>query len=318
VSILLDEQTRVVVQGITGKTGRKAAAEMLAAGTVISCGVTPGKGGQEAEGVPVFDSVAEAKASDPALNTSVILVPPLLVLDAALEAMDAGLELVVVITENVPIQDAARIVAYAGRKGCRVIGPSSVGLISPGKGKLGVIGSAQDIYAPGTIGVISKSGGMCAETSRLLTKEGFGQSTVIGVGGDVIAGSTFADLLPLFEDDPDTAAIVLYAEIGGAYEEIAAELIRTGRVTKPVVAFVSGQFAESIGKGLALGHAGAIVEEGFGTAAEKKRSLREAGVLVADYHHEIPGLVKRALAQRRAVGTGSGQVGAAEHRRQER
>lgn len=299
-TILLDTNTRVVVQGATGKMGRKITKEMLAEGTTVSCGVTPGKGGQDVNGLPVFDSVAEAKTHDPKLNTSVIVVPPLLVLDAAYEAIDAGLGLVVIITENVPIKDAARIVAYAARKDCRVIGPSSTGVICPGTGKLGPIGSAKekDMYSPGRIGVISKSGGMCAETSRLLTAAGLGQSTVIGVGGDVIAGSTFADLLLLFEQDSETDAVVLFAEIGGAYEEIAAEMIAAKKFTKPVVAFVSGRFAETLGKGLALGHAGAIVEEGFGTAQEKKKALKAAGVLVADYHHEIPALVKRALENR--------------------
>jgi len=296
-SILLNAETRVVVQGMTGKMGRKATKEMLAEGTKVLCGVTPGKGGQEVEELPIFDSVAEAKAKETALNTSLLIVPPLLVLDAAYEAIDAGIKLIVIITENIPIKDAAEIVAYAARNNCRVIGPSSVGVITPGKGKLGVIGSAKekDMYTPGNVGLISKSGGMCAETSRLLTKEGLGQSTVIGIGGDVIAGSTFADLLHLFEEDPSTEVIVLYCEIGGAYEEIAAELIGSGKITKPVVAFVSGRFAETMGKGLALGHAGAIVEEGFGTAESKKEAFKKAGVLVADYHHDIPKLVKQVL-----------------------
>lgn len=296
-SILLTERTRVVIQGITGKMGRKVAKEMLAEGTIVSCGVTPGKAGQEVEALPVFDSVREALDHDPRIDTSLIIVPPLLVLDAACEAVDAGIKLLVILTENVPIKDAAMLVAYARRKGARVIGPSSTGLISPGKGKIGPIGSAkeQDMYAPGRVGVISKSGGMCAETSRLLTKAGLGQSTVIGLGGDVIAGSTFADLLSLFEEDAETEAVVLFGEIGGAYEEIAAEMIKAGKFTKPVVAFVSGAFAERLGQGFALGHAGAIVEEGFGTAAQKKQAFEEAGVLVADYHHEIPELVKEAL-----------------------
>jgi succinyl-CoA synthetase alpha subunit len=269
--------------------------EMLDEGTIVSCGVTPGKGGQEVEDLPVFDSVNEAVAHDPKINTSVIIVPPLLVLDAAYEAVDAGLSLIVIITENVPIQDAAKLIEYAERNECRVIGPSSVGLISPGIGKLGPIGSVKekDMYTKGSVGVISKSGGMCAETSRLLSKEGLGQSTVIGIGGDVIMGSTFADLLLLFEEDPETDAIVLYCEIGGAYEEIAAELIASGRISKPVVAFVSGTFAEEMGEGLALGHAGAIVEEGFGTAASKRKAFADAGVHVAQFHHQIPELVKR-------------------------
>ncbi len=296
-SILIDQNTRVVVQGATGKMGQKATKEMLAEGTTVSAGVTPGKGGQEVKGVPVFDSVAEAVAHDPKLNTSLILVPPLLAMDAAYEAIDAGMKLVVIITENVPIKDAAKIVEYARRHECRIIGPGCAGLISPGKGKVGVIGSAKekDMYSPGRIGFLSKSGGMSSETSMLLTKAGLGQSTVVSVGGDVIAGSTFADLLPLFEADDETDAVVLFAEIGGAYEEIAAELIKAKKFTKPVIAFVCGRFAETMGTGLAMGHAGAIVEEGFGTAKDKKKALKEAGVLVADYHHDIPELVKKAL-----------------------
>lgn len=305
-TILIDGATRVLVQGITGQSGQKATKGMLEEGTDVLCGVTPGKGGAAVEGLPVFDSVAEAVAHHPSLNTSVIVVPPLLVLDAAFEAIEAGIRLIVIVTENVPIRDAARVVEQAWRAGARVVGPSSVGVISPGVGKLGMIGGAkeQDMYAPGRIGVISKSGGMCAETARLLTVDGLGQSTVVGIGGDVVVGSSFADLLELFERDDGTDAVVLFGEIGGAYEEIAAEMVRRGKFTKPVVAYVSGQFAERLGHGLALGHAGAIVEEGFGTAKAKREAFRAAGVLVADYHDEIPSLVRRALASK---GDGSGK-----------
>ncbi|RME31630.1 succinate--CoA ligase subunit alpha [Candidatus Woesearchaeota archaeon] len=295
-SILLSEDLRVVVQGMTGKEGQRATKEMLAYGTKVCCGVTPGKGGERVLDLPVFDSVAEAKQYEQGLNTSVLFVPPLMVLDAAIEAMDAGISLLVIVTENVPILDAAKLVEYARRTGARVVGPSSVGVIVPGVAKLGSIGGGRDqrMYTPGRVGVISKSGGMTAETCRLLTEAGIGQSTAIGIGGDVIIGSTFTDLMALFEQDEETDAVVLFGEVGGAYEEEAARMLKERRFTKPVVAFVSGTFAEQV-QGLALGHAGAIVERGFGTAEQKRAALREAGALVARYHDDIPGLVSRAL-----------------------
>ncbi len=298
-SILLTKDLRVVVQGMTGKEGQRATKEMLAYGTKVCCGVTPGKGGQEVLGLPVFESVAEARDFDEGISASVLFVPPLLTLDAAIEAMDAGIRLLVIVTENVPIKDAAKILEYARRVGARIIGPSSVGVIVPGVAKLGSIGGAREakMYSPGPIGVISKSGGMTAETCRLLTTAGLGQSTAVGIGGDVIAGSTFADLMLLFEEDEATEAVVLFGEVGGAYEEEAAKLLSEGRFTKPLVAFVSGTFAERI-QGLALGHAGAIVEHGFGTAAQKRAALAKAGAKVAQYHDEIPSLVAAALAER--------------------
>lgn len=295
--IIISAQTRVVVQGMTGKEGRRATQEMLRDGTVISCGVTPGKGGTEVDGLPIFDSVHEAKQHDPAINTSVLYVPPLMVMDATLEAIDAGIETIVVVTENVPLKDAAYFVQAARKAGVRLIGPSSVGVISPGLGKLGSIGGSQEqhMFSQGSVGIISKSGGMCAETARILSTAGIGQSTVVGMGGDIIVGSTFTDLMELFERDEQTKALIIFGEIGGAYEELAAAMIKEGRFTKPVIAFISGTFAESISHGLALGHAGAIVEEGFGSAEEKRRRLADAGARVARYHDDLPKLIREVL-----------------------
>lgn len=292
----MKHDTRVLIQGITGREGRRSTREMLDYGTMVSCGVTPGKKGRTIEGVKVFDSVREALEFDEAINTSVLYVPPLMVLDAAMEAMDAGIRLIIIVTENVPIMDAAKLLEQGRRYGARIVGPSSVGVISPGVGKLGSIGGAdpERIYSKGSVGVISKSGGMCAETASLLTAAGLGQSTVVGIGGDVIIGTTFVDVMELFQEDDNTEVVVLFGEVGGAYEEIAAEMIQEKRFTKPVIAFISGKFAESISEGLALGHAGAVVEEGFGTAEEKVKALRQAGAIVADYHHYIPELVKQA------------------------
>lgn len=297
--VLIDKHTRVVVQGMTGRDGQKATKEMISYSTAVSCGVTPGKGGMEVEGLPVFDSIREAMNFDPKINTSVLYVPPLMVYDAAMEAMDNGIKLLVIITENVPIRDAARLLEYASHKGCRIIGPASIGLIKIGVGKLGSIagGGNQDMFTKGNVAIISKSGGMCSETAHVLTQQGIGQSIVIGIGGDVLIGTTYADLLPELEKDPDTKALVIYGEIGGSYEEQLAAMIEKKKFTKPVIAFISGSFAQTLEKNLALGHAGAIIEFGKGTAAEKKAVLKKAGVIIADYHYQIPELVKKALGK---------------------
>lgn len=293
--IIINSKTKVLVQGITGKAGSKATQEMLDYGTQVSCGVTPGKGGQEALGLPVFDSVQEALEHDPKINTSVIYVPPLLVYDAAMEAIDGKLQTIVIVTENVPVKDVALINEQKGNS--LIIGPSSVGVLTVGQGKLGLIGGSEEsrMYSKGPVGVISKSGGMCAETSLILTQQGLGQSTIVGMGGDVIAGSTFVDLAKMFEQDQATKVIVVYGEIGGTYEETLAEAIKNKEITKPVIAYVSGNFAEHLGRELALGHAGAIIEKGQGTAEEKKKKLKQAGALVAEYHDDIPDLVKKSL-----------------------
>ncbi len=295
--ILLHNQTRVVVQGMTGKEGMRATESMIASGTHIVCGVTPGKGGQTVHNLPVFDSVAAALKHDPAINTSVLYVPPLMVLDAVREAMHAGITLIIIITENVPVADSAQIIELAKQFSCRVIGPSSVGILDTAYGAIGSIQQPQGrtVFTPGHVGIISKSGGMCAETALLLTQAGLGQTTVIGIGGDVIAATAFTDLLELFEQDNQTKAVVLFGEIGGGYEERVAKMVADKKFTKPVVAFISGRFAETLGRSLALGHAGAIIQDGSDTAQTKKQVLRDAGILVADYHYELPELVKKVL-----------------------
>lgn len=291
--MLVDQNTKVMIQGITGKEGSRAAKSMLEYGTKLVCGITPGKGGMKVEGLPVFNSIKEAKEYDSEITTTVLFVPPLRVYGAAIEAMDNGLKTLVIITENMPIKDTAKLIAYAEKKACRIIGPSSVGVLNVGAAKLGAIGGSK--YSKGSIGIISKSGGMCSETAAILTQQGLGQSTVVGIGGDVLIGTTFTDLLALFEYDSKTKAVVLYGEIGGTYEEQAAEMVKSKKFNKPLVAFICGKFAESIPRSLAFGHAGAIIEKGIGKAEDKKRILRKAGVSVADYHHEIPDLVKKGL-----------------------
>src|SRR3990172_10118844 len=247
-SILVDEKTKVLVQGATGKEGQRAISQMLSYGTKVLAGVTPGKGGQEVEGIPVFDTVEEALEKFPEINTSFIAVPKMAAKDATLESIAHEIPLINVLTEHMPISDTSYIVAYANEKKVRLVGPSSIGIISPGKAKLGSIGGDNPnfSFSPGNVGVISKSGGMSSEISFILKKEGLGQSTVVGMGGDMIVGSNFVDLLELFEKDKETAAVVLFGEVGGTYEEEAAQLIKKGGFTKPTVAFISGIFSESI------------------------------------------------------------------------
>lgn len=295
-AILIDENTKVVVQGITGREGVKTSKQMMDYGTKISCGVTPGKGGKVVNGLKVFDSVKEAIAYDSTINTSVVYVPPLLTFDAVVEAIKAGIKLIIVITENVPIKDSAMMLEIAKMYNARIIGPSSIGVMTVGVTKVGSIGGFDNSsFSKGRIGILSKSGGMCSETALILSQIGIGQSTVLGIGGDVIAGSNFVDLLELFEKDPETDAVCIYGEIGGKYEEQIAEHIKAGKIKKPVIAYVSGKFAETLTKTLSLGHVGAIVEKGSDSADYKRRVLREAGVYVANFHHEIPNLVKQAL-----------------------
>jgi succinyl-CoA synthetase alpha subunit len=298
-SILIDDKTICLIQGMTGKEGSRVTSDMVAYGTAVVAGVTPGKGGQDVAGVPVYDTVAEALEKHPQINTTGVYVPPFAVLSAVKEALANDLKLVHIIAEHVPIKDTALIIEEAEKNKARVIGPSSIGLISPEKAKLGSIGGADSsrAFSPGKVGVISKSGGMASEVSWLLKKAGFGQSTVVGIGGDLLVGSTFADLLPLFESDPETDSVVLVGEFGGTYEEEAAALINQGGFTKPVVAFISGLFAETLPQGVALGHAGAIIEGGKGTRKDKVEALESAGVSIAQIPTEIPTLLKQKLAK---------------------
>ena len=288
-SILLDKTTRVIVQGITGREGQFHTRNMQAAGTNLVGGVTPGKGGTEVEGLPVFDTAAEAKATTDA-EASCIFVPPAGAADAIMEAASAGIGLIVCITEGIPVIDMTRAMLVVREYGARLIGPNCPGMCTPGQGKIGII--PYQIFTPGPVGFISRSGTLTYEVVALLTEAGLGQSTCIGIGGDPIIGSTFVDYLKLFETDPGTRAIVMCGEIGGSDEEDAAEYIKT--MSKPVVAFISGRTAPP---GKRMGHAGAIISGNTGTAQGKVAALQEANAPVADTIFEIPDLVKKALAQ---------------------
>ena len=286
-SILLDSTTRVIVQGITGREGLYHTRNMKAAGTNIVGGVTPGKGGTTVEGVPVFDTVEEARAATDA-SASCIFVPPPGAADAIMEAASADIELIVCITEGIPVIDMTRAMLVVHEHGSRLIGPNCPGMCTPGQGKIGII--PYQIFTPGPVGFISRSGTLTYEVVFLLTEAGLGQSSCIGIGGDPIIGSTFADYLKLFEADPQTKAVVMCGEIGGSDEEDAAEFIKT--MTKPVVAFVSGRTAPA---GKRMGHAGAIISGNTGTAQGKVAALQAANVPVADTIFDIPGLVQKAL-----------------------
>lgn len=296
-SILVDQNTNVLVQGITGHEGSRAAREMRLFGTNVVAGVTPGKGGQKVENIPVYDTIKEALRKHPDINTSLIAVPAAFVRDAALEAIVAGIPLLNILTEHTATQDSAFILAHARLRNIRVIGPSSVGIISPGKSKVGSIGSSEinNVFSPGSVGIISKSGGMTAEIASILTRAGLGQSTVLGIGGDQIVGSDFVDIMLLFENDPETKAIVLFGEIGGTYEEKAADLMTQGKFGKPVVAMIAGRFSKKLPRQTVLGHAGAIVAQGRGSYESKIKALKKAGALLPETLEEIPVLVKKAL-----------------------
>ena len=280
-SILIDENTRLIVQGITGREGTFHTEQMLEYGTKVVAGVTPGKGGQEILGVPVFNTVREAAEATDA-NTTVIFVPARYTAAGVYEAMDAGLKLILTIAEHVPVHDMMGVYHRAKKLGARVIGPNSFGVISPGKAKAGFM--AHRIFSQGHVGIMSRSATNCYETVFMMTNKGIGQSTCVGNGGDMIPGATFVDILPLFEADPETKVIVMIGEIGGSEEELAAEYIKD-YVTKPVVALIAGKNAP---KGRSMGHAGAIVSaDGTGSAENKEKKLKEAGVLIADSTQNI-------------------------------
>ncbi len=288
-SILVDNQTRVVVQGITGGEGTFHTEQMLEYGTKVTAGVTPGKGGITHLGVPVFNTVDDAVKQTGA-NTSCIFVPPPFAADAIMEAADAGIGLVICITEGIPTRDMVETNRYLENRPTRYVGPNCPGVISPGKAKVGIMPAF--IHRPGSIGVISRSGTLTYEAVGQLTELGLGQSTCIGIGGDPIVGSSFIDLIKLFQDDPETEAIVMIGEIGGSAEENAAQYI-SEHVTKPVVAFIAGRTAPP---GRRMGHAGAIIAGGKGTADDKIKALNEAGVHVAQSPADIGTTMKSALA----------------------
>ena len=289
-SVLVTAETRVIVQGITGHQGTVHTRQMKQFGTHVVAGVTPGKAGSEVEGVPVFDTVREAVAGTKA-NAACLFVPAPYTKDALLETVDAGIELVVIVTEHIPFHDMLTMYHYARSKGTRIIGPNCPGIASPGKAKVGIIPNV--VFAPGRVGVISRSGTLTYEIVNGIKEHGLGQSTCIGLGGDPVVGTSFVDALPLFQADPETDVIVMVGEIGGTAEEDGAEYIRR-HVTKPVVAYIAGRSAPP---GKRMGHAGAIISRGKGTAETKLAALHAAGAKVARFPYEIPDLVAEIVAQ---------------------
>lgn len=287
-SVLIDKDTKVIVQGITGRDGSFHAAKMKEYGTQVVGGTSPGKGGQEVDGIPVFNTVKEAVAATGA-NTSIIFVPAPFAKDAMLEAIDGGIKLVVCITEGVPVIDAVEAQNYARIKGVKVIGPNCPGLISPEKSMVGIMPA--NIFKKGHTGVISRSGTLTYEVVYDLVQSGLGISTAVGVGGDPVVGLYFEDLLQMFQDDPDTDSIAMIGEIGGDAEERAAQFIKA-HVTKPVAVFISGRQAPP---GKQMGHAGAIISGGSGSAEGKIKALEAAGVPVADETRLLPELLKARL-----------------------
>ena len=300
-SILIDRNTTFIVQGITGREAVNLTRECLdyGAGAKVVGGVTPGRKGREVHGVPVFDTVRQAvEHHGEPIKGSVVTVPPAFTKDAVFEAIENGIELVVIVTERIPRGDVAQMVELAGLRGARIIGPNCLGIIVPEEIKMGGIGGpardAAKAYSPGPVGVISRSGGMTTEMSSTLTAAGLGQSTAVSIGGDAIIGSTYAELMPLFEADEQTEAIVIYTEPGGRMEAELSEWVSEHRSRLPIVAFMAGRFMDEM-PGMTFGHAGTIVEGKEDTAAEKIARLGSAGITVAEEISQIPGLVKQRL-----------------------
>jgi succinyl-CoA synthetase alpha subunit len=290
VSIFIDNTTTLLVQGITGRDGSFHAKQMMEYGTCVVAGVTPGKGGQKFESsVPIFDTVSEA-VRDTGANTSVIYVPPMFAADAIMEAADAGIKLIVAITEGVPVLDMTRVYPFVKEHGARLIGPNCPGLITPGKSKVGIIPGR--ICTPGNIGVVSRSGTLTYEVVYQLTRAGLGQSTCVGIGGDPINGTNFIDCLAAFEADPGTRAVAMMGEIGGTDEQEAARFIKE-KMKKPVVGFIAGQTAPP---GRRMGHAGAIISGSSGTAAEKIAAFEHAGMGVAKRPKDFVELLRQRIA----------------------
>jgi succinyl-CoA synthetase alpha subunit len=288
-SIFIDSGTRLIVQGITGRDGSFHAKQMMEYGTTVVGGVTPGKGGQKFEGtVPIFNTVSEAVKATGA-NTTVIYVPPPFAADAMMEAADAGVSLIVAITEGVPVMDMTRVYPFVRERGARLLGPNCPGLISPGKSKVGIIPGR--ICTPGSIGLVSRSGTLTYEVVYQMTRAGLGQTTCVGIGGDPINGTNFIDCLAAFQADEDTTSVVIIGEIGGTDEQEAARYVKEN-MTKPVVGFIAGQTAPP---GRRMGHAGAIISGSAGTAAEKIQAFEENGIAVAKRPIDVVGLLKARM-----------------------
>ncbi len=287
-AVYIDEKTNVLVQGITGNQGSFHTGQMLKYGTRIAAGVSPGKKGREVEGVPVYDTVLEA-CQDHDLHASVLFVPAPFAKDGALEAIDAGIKVLALVPEHIPVHDAMDIMSYAKRKGTVVVGPNTFGVVSSGKCKIGIM--PNQFFVPGPVGVVARSGTLSYEIVGNLKSAGLGTSTVVGLGGDRVVGLSFIDVLKEFEMDPETEAVVMVGEIGGSAEEEAAEFIKA-HVKKPVVAYLAGKSAPP---GKRMGHAGAIIERGKGTFDGKVKALTAAGVQVADLSFQVPEMVKKVL-----------------------
>ena len=296
-SILIDENTTFIIQGITGREAVSMTRECLDYGSKLVGGVTPGRGGRDVHGVPVYDTVREI-TSKQHVDGSVLTVPPAFVRDAAFEAIANGIKLLVIVTERIPRGEVAQVLEFARLHDARVIGPNCLGMISPGKSKMGGIGGAvsslRKAYKTGSIGVMSRSGGMTTEISNTLTAAGFGQSTAVSIGGDAIIGSTYAELMPLFEGDPQTEAIVIYSEPGGPMEAQLAQYVKDHKSRLPIVAFMAGKFMDAM-PGMRFGHAGTIVEGRADTASEKIARLKDAGISVAEEIADIPAIVRERL-----------------------
>lgn len=302
-SVLLTPETTFIVQGITGREAVNLTRECLDYGSKVVGGVTPGRKGREVHGVPVFDTVEQAVENHGSqIDGSVVTVPPAFTKDAVIEALANGIKLIVVVTERIPRGDVAEMVEYADREGARIIGPNCLGLIAPGVCKMGGIGGpakdAEKAYEPGVVGVMSRSGGMTTEISSTLTAAGLGVSTAISIGGDAIIGSTYAELMPFFEADDQTQAIVIYSEPGGRMEAQLAEWVRENDSRLPIVAFMAGKFMDDEEmKGMSFGHAGTIVEGKEDSATEKIARLEEAGIRVVERIDEIPDVVREGIGK---------------------
>ncbi|MBD3298447.1 MAG: succinate--CoA ligase subunit alpha [candidate division Zixibacteria bacterium] len=292
-SILVDETKKVIVQGITGREGMARTKLMQRYGTRVVAGCTPGKGGQEVLGVPVYDTIREAIEQSEGIDVSVIFVPAPLVKHAAMESIAAGIKLLVIVPDRVPIYDVLEIAATARDKGARFVGPNTLGLLSPGKAVFGMMGgsaaSAKDWFLPGRVGVSSRSGGITSSIAYYLSRAGVGLSTIVHAGGDAIVGMDHPAIMEEFEADPETDAVVMFGEIGSSQEERVADLIETGKFTKPLVAYIGGKGAQS---GTRFSHAGAIIEGGRGTHEGKVKRLREVGATVVDNFGDIPDAMK--------------------------
>jgi succinyl-CoA synthetase alpha subunit len=295
VSILIDENTRVLVQGLTGAQGRRDAQFCIDYGTRIVCGVTPGKAGETVQGIPVYDSVADAVAAHE-VDAAVVYVPPLAARDAVLESLDAGLKLVVALAEFVPRHDTALVAATARATGATVVGCNTNGIISPGKCKLGAIGGddPDEVFRPGRIGVCSRSGGMSAELALALKAGGFGVSTCVSMGGDVIPGTRMIDYIAMFMADDDTDAVVIFGEPGTRTEHDVADMLRAGECSKPVIALLAGEFQENYPPGVSFGHVAAMINADSDTVSAKRKMLADAGALIAHGLGDIPELLREA------------------------